>query len=249
MVGERLGFGGYKNASLAFRALANMPEDNPLSLICVGGAQDIEPYLRELAPMLDVRRLALGDDDLRAAYAGAHALVYPSRYEGFGLPALESMACGTPAIVCRNSSLPEVVGEAALYVDENDPTDMSEAIVKLHNPVLRADVVARGLKQAANFTFDNMARTLAIALIETHDRLQAGVFPSPSVAWLEMRRYQQDSQALAAASNHALQANAAIRTERDRALQTNAAMRHSPFWKAREHTVRALRSLGLRKRM
>jgi glycosyltransferase involved in cell wall biosynthesis len=260
MVGERLGFGGYKNASLAFRALANMPEDSPLSLICVGGAQDIEPCLRELAPMLDVRRLALGDDDLRAAYAGAHTLVYPSRYEGFGLPPLESMACGTPAIVCRNSSLPEVVGEAALYVDESDPTDMSEAIVKLHNPVLRADVVARGLKQAANFTFDNMARTLAIALIETHDRLHAGVFPSPSVAWSEMRRWQQDAQALAAASqseiDRARQQLAAsqlemnhVRTERDRVLQTSAAMRNSPFWKAREHTVRALRSLGLRRRM
>ena len=121
MVGERIGFGGYKNGSLAFRALAAMPESGDLTLVCVGGQLDIEPRLRDLAPRLDVRRLTLDDADLAAAYAGAHALLYPSKYEGFGMPPLESMACGTPVIVCRNSSLPEVLGDAAIYVDEDDP--------------------------------------------------------------------------------------------------------------------------------
>jgi hypothetical protein len=75
MVGDRTGYGGYKNGSLAFRALAQLHDDYPLVLVCIGGEQDIEPQLRELAPRLDVRRLALSDADLRAAYAGAHALL------------------------------------------------------------------------------------------------------------------------------------------------------------------------------
>ena len=131
MVGERVGYGGYKNGTLAFRALADLPQDKSLILVCVGGRPDVEPELRDLAPKLDVRNLELDDEQLCAAYAGAHALLYPSKYEGFGMPPLESMACGTPPIVCNNSSLPEVVGSAALFVDENDPKDLTRAILSL----------------------------------------------------------------------------------------------------------------------
>lgn len=257
MVGERLGFGGYKNGALAFRALANLPDDKSLVLICVGGREGIEHQLRELAPRLDVRHLALSDSDLCAAYAGAHALLYPSKYEGFGLPPVESMACGTPAIVCRNSSLPEVVGEAALYVDENDPSEMTDAIIKLYDPVVRADLVERGLRQAAQFTFSNMARQLATALVETHDRLQAGIIPRPNAAWTELRAFQQGCQ------THNIdifvtQAGAGIGgpvvrlghgRELDQALEMIASMRNSPFWKARELAVRVCRRVGLRRRV
>jgi glycosyltransferase involved in cell wall biosynthesis len=297
MAGERMGVGGYKNASLAFRALADLPEDNALALVCVGGAGEIEPQLRALAPGLDVRRLALNDEDLRAAYAGAHALLYPSKYEGFGLPPLESMACGTPAIVCRNSSIPEVVGEAALYVDENDPISMADAIMKLYDPGRRADLVERGLRQAGQFTFATMAGELAKDLLETHDRLQAGEIPGPSAAWAELRGFQQGVQAQGVEINairaeldqarrtmtlrhpepdqalqtyavtqadldqalqtytvtrvefdQAMRSSTATRAELEQALRANAAMRNSPFWKARELAVRALRNAGLRRR-
>src|SRR4029079_4917606 len=120
-------------------------KDKSIVLVCVGGQQEIEPTLRELAPSTDVRRLGLDDAGLCAAYAGAHALLYPSKYEGFGMPPLESMACGTPAIVCRNSSLPEVLVEAALFVDENDPTEMADAITRLLSPDVRTEFVERGL--------------------------------------------------------------------------------------------------------
>lgn len=241
MVGERIGLGGYKNGSLAFRALAYLPADMPLALICIGGQENIEPQLWQLAPKLDVRRLALNDADLCAAYAGAHALLYPSKYEGFGMPPLESMACGTPAIVCRNSSLPEVVGEAALYVDENDPASIAVAIMKLYDPGLRADLVERGVRQAAQFTFANMAQKLAGALVETHDRLQVGDIPRPSAAWTELRGFQQGCQAYCIDIN-------APQAELDEALQTISSMRNSPFWKAREAAVRLLRKTGLRRR-
>ena len=210
---------------------------------------------------LDVRRLALDDTDLRAAYAGAHALLYPSKYEGFGMPPVESMACGTPAIVCRNSSLPEVVGDAALYVDENDPTDMADAIMKLYDPGLRADLVERGLRQAARFTFASTAQELARALVETHERLQAGDIPRPSAAWTELRGFQQGSQtrgididATQAQEEPSVEAAPiAIAPcgrsgELDQALETIASMRNSPFWKARELAVGMLRKTGLRRR-
>ncbi len=195
IVGERAGFGGYKNGQLAVRALAGLPDDKPMTLVCVGGQQDIEPRLRELGPGVDIRRLALDDAELRAAYGGAHALLYPSKYEGFGMPPIESMACGTPAVICRNSSLPEVAGDAALYVDENDPAGMTDAIMKLYDPAVRADFVERGLRQAARFTFADMAGQVSKALVETHDRLRAGSIARPSAAWTELRGFQLGCQA------------------------------------------------------
>jgi glycosyltransferase involved in cell wall biosynthesis len=257
MVGERLGYGGYKNGALAFRALAELPDDKSLVLICVGGRRDIEPQLRQLAPRLDVRRLALDDAELCACYAGAHALLFPSKYEGFGMPPLEAMACGTPAIVCRNSSLPEVVGDAAIYVDENDPADMSNAIVRLFEPDLRADLIARGMKQAAQFTFTKMADELAAALTETHERLKAGEIERPSAIWTELRAYQQCCQtngfdidlalSKGGRGQQAARIHVSSRPELDQALQTIADMRKSPFWKAREVAVRILKKTGMRR--
>ena len=196
MVGERFGFGGYKNGALAFRALAAMPGDTCPILVCVGGQKDIEAPLRDLAPRVDVRRLTLDDSELRAAYGGALALLYPSKYEGFGMPPIESMACGTPAIVCRNSSLPEVVGDAALFVDENDPAELAAAILKLEDPATRADLVERGSRQAATFTFAAMADATAKALLETHRRVTEGRAPRPNPIWTELRGFQQGCQAM-----------------------------------------------------
>jgi glycosyltransferase involved in cell wall biosynthesis len=231
IVGERLGCGGYKNGALAFRALAALPDDKPLSLICAGGHQEIETQLRELAPNLDVRRLALNDTDLRAAYGGAHALLYPSKYEGFGLPPLESMACGTPAIVCHNSSLPEVVGDAAIYVDENDATEMTDAILQLFDPALRAGIVERGSNRASQFTFAQMAAELASALVETDDRLKAGELTRPSAAWAELRAFQQACQA---EDRRWSSAHRPL-------MQSTTGERNSPIRKGRELIARVLR--------
>jgi glycosyltransferase involved in cell wall biosynthesis len=256
MVGERLGYGGYKNAALAFRALAALPDDRRPVLICVGGSEKIEAELRKLAPRIAVRRLALDDAELCAAYAGAHALLNPSRYEGFGMPPLESMACGTPAIVCRNSSSPEVGGDAVLYVDEDDPAGMTAAIINLYDPGLRAKLVERGLQQAAQFTFAGMARDLAKAFVETHEQLRAGSIDRPSEAWAELRGFQHGCQASGIdidATPKAGEGTAAVvqltgGAELERALRTIAAMRASPFWKLRELAIRVLRLTGLRGR-
>jgi len=100
----------------------------------------------------------LPDEDLPALYATAGVFVYPSLYEGFGLPPLEAMACGTPAVTSNTTSLPEVVGDAALLVDPEDPAAIADAIMAvLSDPVLADDLSRRGRERAKQFTWGNAA--------------------------------------------------------------------------------------------
>ena len=101
------------------------------------------------------------DEELPALYNGADVLVTPSFYEGFGLPALEAMACGTPVIVSDVSSLPEVVGEAGVRIDPRDEAGLAEAIVRVvGDSALRAGLREAGLRRAREFTWDRAAREL-----------------------------------------------------------------------------------------
>jgi len=104
------------------------------------------------------------DEDLPAVYAGAHLCVQPSLYEGFGLPVLEAMACGTPVVCARASSLPEVGGDAARYFDPRDADDMARIIAAVWDDAgLRAEMRAAGLAQAARFSWDRAAaETMAV---------------------------------------------------------------------------------------
>ena len=99
------------------------------------------------------------DEDLPALYNAADLFVYPSLYEGFGLPPLESMACGTPVITSNTSSLPEVVGDAGIMVDPYDVDRLADAMHKvLSNDGLREDKIKKGLERAKMFSWDKTAR-------------------------------------------------------------------------------------------
>jgi glycosyltransferase involved in cell wall biosynthesis len=99
------------------------------------------------------------DEDLPALYSGASAFVFPSLYEGFGLPVLEAMACGTPVITSNVSATAEVAGDAALLVDPRDVAALTEAIARvLVDAGLRAGLRARGLERAAQFSWARTAR-------------------------------------------------------------------------------------------
>jgi glycosyltransferase involved in cell wall biosynthesis len=104
------------------------------------------------------------DADLPAVYAGSQALAFPSEFEGFGLPVLEAMACGTPVVCSNTSSLPEVAHDAALLIDPLDVDALTEALRRvLSDPALAANLRARGLTQAARFSWARAAEeTLAV---------------------------------------------------------------------------------------
>jgi glycosyltransferase involved in cell wall biosynthesis len=91
-------------------------------------------------------------------YSAADLFVYPSLYEGFGLPPLEAMACGTPVVVAATSSLPEVVGDAGLYIDPHDPADLADAMAALlHDSNRRHKLREAGLRQANRFSWRKTA--------------------------------------------------------------------------------------------
>ncbi len=103
----------------------------------------------------------VSDDDLPALYALATLFVYPSLYEGFGLPIAEAMACGAPVLSSNASSLPEVAGDAALYFDPYNVDVLAEAMQRaLSDESLRADLRARGFAQAKKFSWERAARQL-----------------------------------------------------------------------------------------
>ncbi len=115
------------------------------------------------------------DADLPTFYTAAEAFVFPSLYEGFGLPPLEAMACGAPVACANASSLPEVVGDAALTFDPRDTEAIRAALRRLSNEAdLRAELRARGLVRAAEFSWQRAARE-TLYIYEQQKR------PSPTV--------------------------------------------------------------------
>lgn len=100
----------------------------------------------------------IDDCDLAALYSGAEMFVYPSLYEGFGLPPLEAMQCGTPVITSNVSSLPEVVGDAAIAIDPRDAGALSAAMARLYgDAALRREYSVRGLERARTFSWSRTA--------------------------------------------------------------------------------------------
>lgn len=126
---------------------------------------DIEGYEKEI-----LFKGYVSDDELVALYRRAALFVYPSLYEGFGLPVLEAMACGCPIVTSNVSSLPEVAGDAAMLVDPRDPRAIAGAIERMmKDNGLRASYVARGLERARRFTWDRSA-TMTMKVITSLKR-------------------------------------------------------------------------------
>ena len=104
----------------------------------------------------------VAEEDLPALYSGAVAFVFPSLYEGFGLPPLEAMACGAPVITSNTTSLPEVVGDAALLIDPTDSDQLCEAMsMVLFNHSLREELKEKSLARATEFSWTRCAELTA----------------------------------------------------------------------------------------
>lgn len=144
-------------------------KDRELSLVIVGSTGWLyQDFFEQLEKLDDPRAVLLSgyvpDADLPAVISGAAALVLASLYEGFGLPIVEAMACGTPVICSNTSSLPELGGNAAKYFDPQDTQNMTDVIASvLEDADLRAEMRQRGLAQAARFSWQRTAaETLAV---------------------------------------------------------------------------------------
>ena len=109
----------------------------------------------------------VADEHLPVIYSAARAFVFPSLYEGFGLPPLEAMACGCPTIVSRAASLPEVCGDAALYVDPHDSRDIAGRLREITDcPQKAQKLVERGFHQVRRFSWEDTVRGIAAVLEE-----------------------------------------------------------------------------------
>lgn len=156
----------YKNAETFLRAFAGLPDRHRFAVVCAGGNPDPEPELQDLRAGSERFILQLDDHGLRLAYCGAIALAYPSIYEGFGMPVAEAMACGCPVITTMRSSLPEVAGDAAIYVKPMDHFGLASALDEVQKPDLRDLLIAKGLERARMFTWGRMAKAVATVLTE-----------------------------------------------------------------------------------
>jgi glycosyltransferase involved in cell wall biosynthesis len=150
-----------KAPDLALQALAAV--DSDLRLVFAGPDKGSEAELRRLVSDLALDRRVefaghVPKDELASLYRGAASLVFPSRYEGFGLPVLEAMASGTPVVAVASSSIPEVAGDAAILV----PADAQELASGIERALAeRARLVAAGLERAARFSWAETARQTA----------------------------------------------------------------------------------------
>jgi glycosyltransferase involved in cell wall biosynthesis len=156
-----------KNLAFLLRSYAQLLEQYPtigINLVLVGVSgwknNDIFQTVQN-HPLLKRRVIITGyipDQDLSTIYSGALAFVYPSLYEGFGLPPLEAMQCGTPVITSNTSSLPEVVGDAGIMIDPNDQDQLSQALLSLiNNATLRQELSQKGLVRAKQFSWEKCA--------------------------------------------------------------------------------------------
>ncbi len=162
-VGNR---GQYKDAEVLLRAFSELAKAHPdITLLFVGGGSFTAAEERQLAErgIVDrVEQLALTDDAMPAAYGNALMTVFPSRFEGFGLPALESMACGVPTILARATSLPEVGGNAAVYFTPGVVHELVEVIsMLLTDPSARSQRSSAGIERASAFTWHKCAQETA----------------------------------------------------------------------------------------
>lgn len=157
---------GYKDAATLVRAFHGVAQEVPdLTLLFVGGGRLTSAEQKELTRLglqSRVMQVALTDEDMPSAYAHAEICVFPSRYEGFGLPALEAMSCGTPLVLADASSLPEVGGDAALYFPPGDSVVLAETIRSLiQDGPLRESLSRRGLDRARGFSWAKTAARTA----------------------------------------------------------------------------------------
>jgi glycosyltransferase involved in cell wall biosynthesis len=162
----------HKNHMRLFQALAHLRDEYGLTvpLVCTGkpiesSARDIERELESLGLTNQVFFTGfVNEDSMRHLYAGAEMMIFPSLFEGLGIPVLEAMAAGTPVVSSTASCLPEVAGDAAIQFDPNSIEDMAAKVAMVWNDNdLRGDLIQRGYANIESFNWDEAARSFRTA--------------------------------------------------------------------------------------
>jgi glycosyltransferase involved in cell wall biosynthesis len=165
------GFSPRKNVKALINAFSKVYKnlDADYSLVIVGATKDQGEYLSQFSSNLDLasRIIFTGfapEEHLPILYNGCEAFVYPSLYEGFGLPPLEAMNCGTPVITSNLTSIPEVVADAGILINPHNDSELEEALLRLLNDEdLRKKYSKKGLQRAKNFSWEiTAAKTLEV---------------------------------------------------------------------------------------
>lgn len=154
-----------KNIPMLIDAFADLARDD-VTLVLVGGKGWFYDEIFDRVHALGLKGRVrfpgyVPDDELPLWYNAASALVFPSHYEGFGMPVLEAMACGTPVIAARTSAIPEAAGNAALLFDSNDRVALRQRLASvLDDPSLTAKMREQGLMQARRYSWRSSARKM-----------------------------------------------------------------------------------------
>jgi len=164
----------HKNIESLIKAYSLLSPDlkREYQLVIGGRKNRHTEYLEKIIEKLNIRDRVLfpgliADKDLASVYKEASLFVFPSLYEGFGLPPLEAMACGVPVIVSNTTSLPEVVGEAGLLVNPYKVDEIKVAIIKvLTDSTLRNDLIRKGLERSRGFTLKKTADQILEIFVE-----------------------------------------------------------------------------------
>lgn len=166
----------HKNVRTVVDALALVRNDTACSLVLLDdGGEDCRRTRSRVQETGMTDRVIflreLPEADLPLMYNAADLFVFPSLYEGFGLPPLEAMACGTPVVTSNTSALPEVVGDAGIMVDPTRVDELADAMLRvLRSPDLRSEMTAKGLERARKYTWEETARQTRKAYEEVYDR-------------------------------------------------------------------------------
>ncbi|MBC8390244.1 MAG: glycosyltransferase family 4 protein [Actinobacteria bacterium] len=164
-----------KNILSILKAFIEIDEELDLDLVIVGKKgwyfKEIDNFMEKIKGLKLTNKIIftgyVPEKEIKYFYQSALIFVFPSFYEGFGLPPLQAMACGTPVITSNVSSLPEVVGDSAIRIDPNNLEELTNSIKLLYNnPAKRSELIRKGLKQAKKFNLIRIAKK-TISIYET----------------------------------------------------------------------------------
>jgi glycosyltransferase involved in cell wall biosynthesis len=153
----------YKNFNFFIKSVAPLlTADSNLFVVCAGGnafEKDEITLIQSLGIFNQIIQNNFEDNELASYYSNAKCFVFPSEYEGFGIPALEAMACSCPVVLAHHSSFPEVAGDAGVYFELNNAVDLKIKVSQLlEDETLRQTYIKKGLEKAAKFSWQKTAQ-------------------------------------------------------------------------------------------